>query len=348
MARLRGGIKAGVVLLALWQTAAHAASALDAPAFSLQTPRQRSATGAPRPASAADAAQIERLLAGQQGAPAAAPQASPDAATEIADCVARNIGSLDPSNPNWNEKDPRWEPMRQTIALDCAQRREYRIKNVEPELQRMYRDALANSYAQHLSREDAAILIRFYATETGRRFQAFQNRLTAIEFNAMQKVQQIRAAHGDRASDAIAPPAALTPAPDAIKRRASVLLMSRQILLMVQWQRDAVRAGADSSGGAVAPVIMNMTAATEGDAIDRIERDYARDMPAFSAFLSSAAEKSEIRALADAQLSFGMASATQLIKLAPEWNGDLEKWRERYRSLPAPVGASAASAPASR
>lgn len=354
MARQRLGIGAGIALLSWLATtppvmAAHTESPLNAPAFSLQAPSQRIATDTQRPASAPDATQIERLLAGQQLKPAAtAPQASADAAAEIADCIARNIRSLDPSNPNWNEKDPRWEPMRQTIALDCAQRREYRIKTVEPELQRMYRDALANSYAQRLSHDDAETLLRFYATETGRRFQAFQNRLTAIEFDAMQKMQQSRAAHGDRASDAMAPPAPIAPAPDVIKRRASILLMSRQILLMVQWQRDAVRSGGDTSGGAVAPIMMSMTATMEGDAIDQIEKDYARDVRAFSAFLASPAEKSEIRALADAQMSFGMASATQLIKLAPEWNGDLQKWREKYRSLPAPAAASAASAPASK
>lgn len=350
MARQRLGIRAGIALL-WWLTMAAtcAASPLNAPAFSLQSqsPSQRAANGAQAPASPPDATQIERLLAGQQLKPAGtAPQASADAANEIADCIARNIRSLDPNNPNWNDKDPRWEPMRQTIALDCAQRREYRIKNVEPELQRMYRDALANSYAQRLSHDDATTLLRFYATETGRRFQAFQNRLTAIEFDAMQKMQQSHAAHADRASDAMTPPAPIAPAPDVIKRRASVLLMSRQILLMVQWQRDAVRSGGDSSGGAVAPIIMSMTATLEGDAVDWIEKDYARDMRAFSAFLASPAEKNEIRALADAQLSFGMASATQLIKLAPEWNGDLQKWREQYRSLPAPAPASSAHAPA--
>lgn len=353
MACQRLGIRAGIALLWGLATAmTHAASPLDAPAFSLQAPSQRTANGAPTPASPPDATQIRLLLAGQQLKPAgASSQASADAATEIADCIAQNIRSLDPSNPNWNEKDPRWEPMRQTIGLDCAQRREYRVKHVEPELQRMYRDALANSYAQRLSHDDADTLLRFYATETGRRFQAFQNRLTAIEFDAMQKMQRRIAAHGDLASDAIAPPAPIAPAPDVIKHRASVLLMSRQILSMVQWQRDAVRSGGDSSGGAMAPIIMSMTTTMEGDAIDLIEKDYARDMRAFSAFLASPAEKNEIHALADAQLSFGMASATQLIKLAPEWNGDLQKWREQYRSLPAPAGAAAASsasAPASK
>ncbi len=89
--------------------------------------------------------------------------------------------------------------------------------------------------------------------------------------------------------------------------------------------------------------MMSMTATMEGEAIDRIQKEFSRDLSTFSKFLASPAEKNEIRALADAQMSFGKASATQLIKLAPEWNGDLQKWREKYNSLPAAGGASDAS-----
>lgn len=340
MARRTALIGAGAALLGLY-AAAQPAPPLAARPFPVRTPLARAAVDAPQAASAADATQIESLLAGQQLKPAPAAvlaDADADAATEISRCVAQNIRTLDPSNPHWNETDPRWEPMQRTIEHDCARRREYRIRHVEPQLQRLYRDALANSYARRLSHRDADFLIGFYATGTGHRFQAFQNRLTEIEFAAMKHMQAL----GDR-DGAVSPPA--TSPPDVVKRRASLLLMSRQTLLMVQWQRDAVRAGGDTSGGAVAPMVMSMAAATEGDAIDRVDKEFAHDLPAFSAFLASPAEKNEIRALADAQMSFGKASATQLIKLAPEWNGDLRKWRERYRALAHASDAAPASAP---
>lgn len=346
MARRMARIGIGIVLACLHVAAQ--AQPLDAPAFSLRTPTKGAAPDPPpaAPVTPPDALQIERLLAAQQlkTAPATS-QTDNDTATEISNCVQENIRTVDPSNPNWNEQDPRWATMRQTIALDCARRRDYRIKTVEPELQRMYRDALANSYAHHLSHRDADALIAFYATERGRRFQAFQARLTATEFAAMQKVQTHRDGFG-AAEAPRTPPSPATPAPDVMKRRTAVLLMSRQMLLMLQWQSDAARAGSDTSGGAVAPIIMSMTATLEGDAIDRIQKEFARELPAFSAFLSSPAERNEIRALADAQLSFGKASATQLIKLDPQWNGDLQKWREQYRKLPATRGAPGASAPA--
>lgn len=339
MARRIALIGAGVALLGLY-AAAQPAPPLAARPFPVRAPLARAALDAPKAASAADATQIESLLAGQQLKPAPATvHANADAATEIGRCVAQNMRTLDPSNPHWNETDPRWEPMQRTIAHDCARRREYRIRHVEPQLQRLYRDALANSYARRLSHRDADFLIGFYATETGHRFQTFQNRLTEIEFAAMQNMQAL----GDR-DGTVNPPAAAPP--DVVKRRASLLLMSRQTLLMVQWQHDAFRASGDTSGGAVAPMVMSMAAATEGDAIDRVDKEFARDLPAFSAFLSSPAEKNEIRALADAQMSFGKASATQLIKLAPEWNGDLRKWRERYRALAHASGTAPGSAPA--
>ncbi|TAM51298.1 MAG: DUF2059 domain-containing protein [Paraburkholderia sp.] len=340
MARRIALIGAGVALLGLY-AAAQPAPPLAAHSFPVRAPLARAALDAPKAASAADATQIESLLAVQQLKPAPATfpaDAGTDATTEIARCVAQNIRTLDPSNPHWNETDPRWEPMQRTIAHDCARRREYRIRHVEPQLQRLYRDALANSYARRLSHREADFLIGFYATETGHRFQAFQNRLTEIEFAAMQNMQAL----GDR-EGTVNPPAAAPP--EVVKRRASLLLMSRQTLLMVQWQQDAVRAGGDTSSGAVAPMVMSMAAATEGDAIDRVDKEFARDLPAFSAFLASPAEKNEIRALADAQMSFGKASATQLIKLAPEWNGDLRKWRERYRALAHASGTAPASAP---
>lgn len=339
MTRRTARIGAGIVLLCLHAAAqpAQPARPLAGPAFSLRGSPQRSFSDA-APVTPPDALQIERLLAGQQlkTSPALA-RRDADAASEISNCVRENVRTVDPSNPNWNDKDPRWEPMRQTIALDCARRREDRIKTVEPELQRMYRDALANSYAHRLSRRDADALIGFYATKTGHRFLAFQTRLTTIEFNAMQRLEG--------AGSAQAPSSPASPPPDVMKRRTAVLLMSRQILLMLQWQSDAAHTGNDAGGGAVAPIMMSTTATLEGDAIDRIQKDFSRELPAFSAFLSSTAEKNEIRALADAQLSFGKASATQLIKLAPEWNGDLQKWREQYRKLPAASGVPAASAP---
>lgn len=351
MNRRIASIGAGIALQC-WQIAAQTAPPLDAPAFSLQPRQQVSATGEASRTSAADPNQIERLLAEQQLKPAQAnTQTDADAAAEISACVARNIRTLDPTNPKWNETDPRWEPMRRTIMQDCARRREFRIKSVQSELQRMYRDALANSYAQHLSHADAEILLRFYSTEIGRRFLAFQNRLTVIEFDSMQKAQLRAAADGTMPGSAPAPSSMPVPAPDVVKRRAAILLMSRQILLMVQWQQDAAKSGGDASGWAIAPIMMNMATTMEGEAIDQIETEYARDLPAFSAFLSSPAEKNEIRALADAQMSFGTASATQLIKLAPEWNGDLAKWREQYRAL-SPVspasGTRAASGSASK
>lgn len=347
---------AGVALLC-WQIAAQTAPTLDGPAFSLQRQPLQQVTSPETTTStpAADPAQIERLLAGQQLKPAAPnTQADADAAAEIATCLARNIRALDPANPKWNETDPRWEPMRQTIMRDCAARREFRIRSVQSELQRMYRDALANSYAQHLSRADAESLLRFYSTDTGRRFLAFQNRLTAIEFDSMQKALVRAAPDGGVGASTPALSSVPAPAPDVVKRRAAILLMARQTLLMMRWQQDATKSGGDSSGWAVAPIIMNMATTMEGEAIDQIEKEYARDLPAFSAFLSWPAEQHEIRALADAQMSFGTASATQLIKLAPEWNGDLQKWREQYRALsPAlPVspasGARGGSAPASK
>lgn len=345
MTRRMARIGAGIVLLCL-QTAARTAPSA-APAFSLRTPTQQAATGAApaTPATPPDALQIERLLASQQLRPAPVGTAQPpmDAASEISNCVLENIRRVDPSNPNWNESDPRWKVMRQAIASDCARRRAYRIKRVEPALQRMYRDALANSYAHHLSRRDADALLGFYATQTGRRFQAFQTRLTAIEFNTMQALQV--QSHRDRSDGATPSPPPTAPPPDVMKLRTAILLMSRQTLLMLQWQRDASRTGGDAGAGAVAPLVMNLAATREGDAIDRIREEFASDLPAFSAFLSSPAEKNEIRALADAQLSFGKASATQLIKLAPEWNGDLQKWRDQYRRLKS-AAAPAASSPA--
>jgi len=350
MAGRTTSIGAGMALLCLLSAAhePHAAPPRDGPAFALRAPARPAATDAPQPLPPADATQIERLLAGQQlkPGPTVEPAVSADAATDVSNCVDRNIHNVDPSNPSWNDKDPRWTPMRQIIAQDCMRRREYRIKVVQPELQRIYRDALAQSYAQHLSHRDAATLIAFYATPTGRRFQAFQTRLTALEFESMRQVESRTDANGSPNSGSTPPPAA--PAPDVMKHRVGILLMSRQILLMVQWQSDAVRTGGDASGGAVAPIMMSMAATIEGEAIDRIEKEFSRDLGAFSKFLSSSTEKSEIRALADAQMSFGKASATQLIKLAPEWNGDLQKWREQYKQLPAAGGASAASTPSSK
>ncbi|RDU97613.1 hypothetical protein [Trinickia dinghuensis] len=331
-------IGTGIALLGLYAPD-YAEQTLQAPAFTLEASHQRTAALAPVPSTLANPKQIERLVTSQVGQVAPpAMQTNEAEDSGIDQCVALYIHIVAPENPNWNERDPRWEPMRQAIARDCARRREDRIKVVQPKLERMYRDALAQSDARHLSRADAVVLIEFYATDTGRRFLAFQSRMAAIESSVLRQLFMSRSP-----MNKAAPPPAL--APEVLKRRATLLLMSREISAIQQWQDDAAHTGDDTSGGTVGPVLINMTAAFEGGAIDQVDREFAVDMPAFTAFLSLPAEKHEIRVFADALKAFQKASASTFLELAPQSNGDLQKWRDEYRALPVPHGGSPASAP---
>ncbi|WP_321940540.1 hypothetical protein, partial [Paraburkholderia sp. J8-2] len=87
-------------------------------------------------------------------------------------------------------------------------------------------------------------------------------------------------------------------------------------------------------------LMMNVTAASQGDELDRIGRAYASDLHDFGTFVDSPAETDELRALHEATDAAGKAIGTFAMEVSPELNGNLKRWRDLYRSLPHDEAAS--------
>jgi hypothetical protein len=90
--------------------------------------------------------------------------------------------------------------MRTVIAQDCTVEVNGYREKVAPVLQKAYADAIRKSYGNHLSSTDADTLIRFYDSDAGRRFLAFQGQLVAAGGRGMARLFSGNAGPDSRAS----------------------------------------------------------------------------------------------------------------------------------------------------
>ncbi|WP_124664134.1 DUF2059 domain-containing protein [Burkholderia sp. Bp8998] len=271
--------------------------------------------------SRATVAQIKRLIEFEQ-APAFNPPGGSSAAS-VNTCVEHYLREVDPNNRDWNPSDPRWDKMRAVISQGCTAQADDYKERVAPVLLNAYSEAIGRSYENHLSSDGADTLIRFYESEVGQRYLAFQGELTAVGGRGMGRLFAGMAGADSRAST-----------PEATKSRMQLLRLSRTFSMLIVATEDARKTGGDASGAMAIAIMMHVTAETQGYSLDRIAREYSADLPNFVEFAQSPAEMEELRALFDATDAANKAAAKVAVEVSPELNGNLNKWRNLYRSLP--------------
>jgi hypothetical protein len=188
----------------------------------------------------------------------------------------RVIGAADPT---WNRANPRWQPLFHMIRSDL--RRDLQpAANTEA---RAVADLWDRELAAHLSAPTIDELLGFYNSPTGRRYLAFQCRLTALESSMMSRMI-IGLAGGGSDAQSIAP----EPPPSR------VLIEQREHILGESWARLTLpmldgAASADSaaySGSLKSFWESSIRSAviTKGPVLDALHSQYGADLARFGAF----------------------------------------------------------------
>ncbi|MGF7001201.1 hypothetical protein P3T25_009594 [Paraburkholderia sp. GAS32] len=289
----------------------------EEPRDAATTPSMSESTqpGVPR----ATASQLQRLLVIQQSQSNTPSGIGADANV----CVERNLRQIDLGDRAWNPNNPRWAPMRAAIAEDCAAEADRIKRSDAPVLEKTYLDALRQSYGNHLSSAEADTLIRFYESDAGHRYRAFQARLATVAAQGMGRLFGDKASLESRAL-----------APGGIEARMKVLRLSTMSSTLIVATEDDRRAGRAANGAPAIGIMMSVAATSQGDALDQIVREYSADLRGFAAFAESPAEMDELRALHEVSAAATAVAGTFVTELSPELNGDLKRWRDLYNSLP--------------
>ncbi len=270
----------------------------------------------------ATGAQVRQLLAFQQWQFQTTPKIG--ASADVSDCVARNIRNVDPGNPAWNTADPRWATISDVIGRDCIAQHDRTFKKIVPAMSSALHDSLARSYATRLSKADADALIRYYSSDEGRRFLDFQVRVSRTIGLGIGRAFGVGAARS-----------AGKPAAEVMKVRMDLLQLSRLFATQIVTSEDDRGAGRDTTGTAAIAIMAVAVATAQGDSLDNIRHAYSADLPGFATFVASPAEKQELRVFGDASVAMVNAASGPARELDQASNGNLEKWRGLYHSLPA-------------
>lgn len=238
-------------------------------------------------------------------------------------CVQRNLLKVDPGNRDWNPSDPRWAKMKMVIAQDCYAELDQIKHRGAPELEQAYLDALRLSYGSHLSSAEADTLIRFYESDPGQKYQAFQAQLATVAADGMGQLDSGKVN-----------PNAMASAPDVIEPRMNVLRLLTTFSMLIVASEDERRAVGHATGAPAIGIMLRAVAASQGNALDRIGREHSANLGDFSAFSQSQAETDELRAIHEAIAVTTVAAGKFAEEFSPELNGDLKKWRDLYKSLP--------------
>jgi hypothetical protein len=267
-------------------------------------------------------AQVQQLLSFQRWQFRETPKVGrmPD----VSDCVTRNTISVDPGNPAWNASDPRWATMSKVIGKDCTAQNERLFKQVAPAMKAVMHDSLAHAYVKRLSKADADALIRYYESDEGHRFLEFQRQVSYMSGIGMRET------FGGHVTRAVG-----KPSPDLIKSRMELLRLSRLFAVQIVAAEDGRSTGGDTTGTPAIAIMMVAIASTQGDALDEIRHTYSTSLPGFAAFAASREENEELRAFADADNAMVNVASGSAREMDPTENGNLEKWRTLYHSLPA-------------
>ncbi|MFL9958364.1 hypothetical protein PQR21_00530 [Paraburkholderia nemoris] len=289
-------------------------------------PVSSSSSGTQNAGPPATDAQVQQLLAFQQLQFHKTPNVGANA--NVSDCVARNTRNVDPGNPAWNAGDPRWATISGVIGRDCIAQHKRLTNEIVPAVNSAMHDALARGYATRLSKADADALIRYYRSDEGRHFLDFQLRVSrAIGLG----VGQTFASHAASSVD--------KPAADVMKARMALLQLSRLFATQIVTSEDDRAAGHDTSGAPAIAIMAVAVATTQGEALDEIRHAYSDDLPGFATFVASPEEKRELRVFGEAGASMVNVASGPARAMDPASNGNLQKWRDLYHSLPASGGA---------
>jgi hypothetical protein len=183
------------------------------------------------------------------------------------------VHDLDPNNPGWGPKNPKWDAMVTLVAGDVSGD----LKSESRQWTGQIEHVMVEQLAPRLTSQQLADLTHYFSQGTGKRYLAFQVEIAA----AQTQVMQAALLHDPE------PPGA-KPSESVLKPRLRLLSLSTNAQLVQTWLEEAQRTGRDTSGFQAFGFIAGMTAVRQGSALDAIGERYAADLDAFDSFNQTA------------------------------------------------------------
>lgn len=293
---------------------------------------------------------VSRTAAGAQRA-----RASPQEITELRTDVLTAGGGSDeslsldvfaalelrviaPTDPNWKRDNPQWVALFNVVRQDLNRDLQPAMRAQETENARLQDDVLSS----HLSSGEVGELLAFYRSNVGRRYLAFEQRLSSIQAKGLSQLTVGLAAGG-------VDPASVPhefPSQEIVDARQRMLANSWSSLLLrgVMPKVEGTASGADPQGKAIMESMLDVVAKTHGPELDDLRRQYGSDLTQFDAFQRSATVKSLLsafKALGE-QTAAGAAGVPDAFKAALDRSIAVHtpSWKAAYEA-----GRSGASSP---
>lgn len=205
--------------------------------------------------------------------------------------AALELRVIAPNDPTWKRDNPQWVALFNVIRQDLHRDLQPAIRAQETDNARL----LDYTLASHLAAGEVRQLLAFYRSEEGRRYMAFQQRLSAIQAQGMSELTVGLAGGG---MDPSLLPHEL-PSQRVLDERQRMLANSWLSLLLrdVMPNMDATEPGTDSQGDGIVESMLGVVAKTHGTELGDLRRQYRSDLRQFDAFQKSRAVKALVSAL---------------------------------------------------
>jgi hypothetical protein len=237
------------------------------------------------------------------------------------------LHDLDPNNARWNANHPQWGAMREIIVTDITPDLDGQLQALQSGLS----ESMARDMAQRLSEPDLTQLLHYFQSPVGRRFIAFQARVTGLFGSSMRAALQ---------HEQLQPPAQ-PPPEDVLKARLQLLMLSSTAQITQSWLEEAQRTQADTSGFQAIGFIAAAVAVREGEQLDALHLQYASDLERFDGFNRSPLGKRFFAAFGEASKSVGMTTANALRTFQRTEEAKYgERWKRAYQVSVPPAAAA--------
>jgi hypothetical protein len=251
----------------------------------------------------------------------------------VATIQTRRLGMGD---KNWDEKNPKWKPIRDRIRADLEKDLPTLPAAAAAAYAEWERCEAAKCYAQdiasNLQPTDVEAILAYFDTPEGKRFQTFQQEIGSIYGAGIvsfmpPRLQQTAAMHPNNGQDSQAK--SIPPSAEQMQRFLRMLKLS----ILFQSTKAATEVGKsgkqDSSGGEVFALFMAAAINKNKAKLEELDLQYRNDLAGFEVFSETDASRHFIEALAkaDAKSDSRMKSALEVLQ------GIANKHQQEWRVL---------------
>ena len=226
------------------------------------------------------------------------------------------LKKLDPSNTNWNDRNPGWPKMagivEKSLLEEISDKPTSETLNIET--------MTVGAYASNMTDADLQQMYTYLSSPEGKRYAAFQTQIEMV-FN-----EGLRALLSNR-------PQSQEPVADVIqKRRLQLLALSNSAMTTVAQYDIAQSQHADISGFSALPIMMEAAAMNEASQLDALATRFDVDVLRFVSFSQTDTAKHHFAALAAAQTVGAPLLLAQVEEFAKRVEArHMTEWQQAYR-----------------